>query len=325
MSIFTKDSTYGEVFSTPEFKEYIPFITPFFKPDNEQACKMKLSAMREGGGIAEAKGLNRLYDLIKEGRQVLYNVYSDEEIKKEPSKARTVLFHLPAKEQKSKKFALVCAGGGYNIVCTPSESLPVAEKLNEMGYTAFVLNYRCGKGITQPTPNNDLANALRFIIKNKEKFGVCEEGYSVTGFSAGAHLVSAIGTDNLGYKYHNLPKPGLVCLAYPVITMGEMTHMGSREFLFGIENKNNEELIDKYSTEKHVTADYPPCFVWQCDKDSLVPIENSKLMAKALEKAGVPYIYETYDSDVHGWGIAYLEDAEGWVERAVELWEKESV
>ena len=83
-------------------------------------------------------------------------------------------------------------------------------------------------------------------------------------------------------------------------------------------------MIEAYSIEKHVTPGYPPVFLWQCSRDSLVPIANSQMMAKALEENGVPFVYETYDSDVHGWGFALGEEAEGWVDRATDFWEKQS-
>lgn len=322
MDCFTKDSTFSDMFQRPEFKEFVPYIISFFPPTNEKACAMKFSAMSEGGGESMANGLNRLLEVCKTQQKVMYHVYDKNQIQADPTKDRTVLFHFPC--SKSKKFVLICAGGGYNIVCSTTEAFPAAARINELGYSAFVLNYRCGKGITQPEPMNDVANALRFIIENKNDFGVEESSYAILGYSAGAHLVSTVGTDNIGYKSLSLPKPGAIILAYPVITMGEKTHMGSREFLFGEKDKDNEELIEKYSTEKHVTKDYPPVFLWQCEKDSLVPIDNSQMMSEALKKAGVPYIYETYDSDVHGWGIAYKEAAEGWVDRSIEFWIKNS-
>ena len=55
-------------------------------------------------------------------------------------------------------------------------------------------------------------------------------------FSAGAHLAGSFGIQNIGYGKYHLPKPGVMFLGYPVITMGEMAHAGSRENFLGKEN-----------------------------------------------------------------------------------------
>ncbi len=320
MNVFTKDTTWKEVFDTPEFSPYIPYIAMFYDPAAPRRMEnLTLSCFGEVGGRGTAYGFNRLLENLKSGRKIVFPLSEADEKGK-----AAVLFHFPAIQKKSRKFALVLAGGGYRFVCSASESFPIAARLSELGYESFVLHYRCGEGYYAPAPLDDLSCAVRFILDNRELFGVDTEGYSVIGLSAGAHLVATLGTDNLGYPARNLPKPGMIGLAYPVITMGDLSHSGSREALFGPDHKEDPAMIEAYSIEKHVTPGYPPVFLWQCSRDSLVPIANSQMMAKALEENGVPFVYETYDSDVHGWGFALGEEAEGWVDRATDFWEKQS-
>lgn len=318
MDVFTKDTTWKEIYDTPEFAEYLPYLAMFYDPSAPRRMEqLTLSCFGESGGRSTAYGFNRLLEILKSGEEAVFPLSETDENGK-----AAILFRFPVKNKS--KFALVLAGGGYRFVCSASEGFPVAARLNELGYNAFVLNYRCGEGYSAPAPQDDLAAALRFILENREKFNVSAQGYAVIGFSAGAHLVATLGTDNLGYKTRSLPKPGLIGLAYPVITMGDLSHYGSREALFGEEKKDDPKMIECYSVEKHVTSDYPPVFLWQCSRDSLVPVENSQMMAQALAAAGVPYIYETYDSDVHGWGYGLGEAVEGWVDRAADFWKKQS-
>ena len=64
------------------------------------------------------------------------------------------------------------------------------------------------------------------------------------------------------------------------------------------------------SLEKHVTADTPPCFLWQTATDESVPVENSYLFAKACKEAGVPYAHHVFSDGVHGMSVA----TEDWLE-----------
>lgn len=49
------------------------------------------------------------------------------------------------RDGKKHPFAIVCLGGGYSMVCSFLEGVPYANRLNERGYSAFVLHYRCRK------------------------------------------------------------------------------------------------------------------------------------------------------------------------------------
>ena len=54
-------------------------------------------------------------------------------------------------------------------------------------------------------------------------------------------------------------RPDLMVLIYPVITMGEFTHNGSKTNLLG--DEPTPELVKLYSNELHVTAETPPTFL----------------------------------------------------------------
>ena len=132
------------------------------------------------------------------------------------------------KDGKRHPVAIICPGGGYRRVCSFVEGLPFARKLNAMGYSAVVVHYRCGKKNPYPVPQEDLARAIRYVMDHKDRWNLEMENYSLWGASAGGHLAASFGTDAMGYKKYNLPKPGTLILTYPVVTMGDKTHMGSR-------------------------------------------------------------------------------------------------
>lgn len=163
---------------------------------------------------------------------------------------------------------------------------------------------------------------VKYIISHAEELGVDPECYAVAGFSAGGHLAACFGTRSVGWARYGIPAPKAVFLGYPVVSMKEFGHSDSRANLLGAENVNDERLLKLYSVEEKITPDYPATFVWQCLKDATVPIENTRQLVTALRANGVRHIYEVFDSDAHGWGAGDDTLADGWVSRAVQLWQQ---
>ena len=268
-----------------------------------------------------ADGMNFLVDMSNK-QKVFYSFWAESELKSDKEKRKTGLAAFL--QSHESKFVVVCAGGGYGSVATMQEAFPVAKALYEKGYHVFVLQYRCGKAAKAPNPLEDLANAIQFILVHEQEFKIDISDYAIVGFSAGGHLVAEFGTENLGYKHYSLPKPGILILGYPVITMLKYTHLGSRDNFLGKEDREDAEVQERFSVECHISKDYPKTYVWQCDHDNTVPIKNTELLVEAFEKNCVPYRYETFHSDAHGWGLGNHTKAEGWLNRAVDYWRNEA-
>ena len=155
----------------------------------------------------------------------------------------------------------------------------------------------------------DAARAIRTVRTNAKKWNIDPEKIGIMGSSAGGHLASTMithfdkGNPNASDpvdRASSRPNVGILC--YPVITMGEFTHQGSKRNLLG---KNpSKELTDLLSSEKQVRKDTPPTFVWHTAEDRPVPVENSMLFASALRKAAVPFALHIYQKGRHGIGLA---------------------
>lgn len=137
------------------------------------------------------------------------------------------------RDGKKHPFAVICPGGGYSMVCSFVEGMPFAKRLNEMGYSAFVVYYRTKDRARFPGPQDDLARAVKEILHRAEEWNLDTRGYSVWGASAGGHLAASFGTESMGYRKYGLPKPAALVLTYPVITMSDLTHPGTRANLLG--------------------------------------------------------------------------------------------
>ena len=123
----------------------------------------------------------------------------------------------------------------------------------------------------------------------------------------------------MGYVKYGLPKPGALILVYPVVTMGEKTHAGSRNYHIGA--YASQEYINLTSIEKQVTQAYPPTFLWWGDCDGTVDPDNSRMLQTALEAQHIPCLCREYTGVDHGIGIGKGLPCEGWFEDAVAFWD----
>jgi len=145
----------------------------------------------------------------------------------------------------------------------------------------------------------------------------------IIGSSAGGHLAATLLThfdagtaDSADLIERESSRPDLGILCYPVISLGEFTHQGSRRNLLG--DNPSPELVRNLSNELQVTPQTPPCFLWHTFEDKTVPVENSLLFACALRRAGVPFSLHIYEKGVHGLALGRPgKEAPPWAEQCV--------
>jgi acetyl esterase/lipase len=212
---------------------------------------------------------------------------------------------------------IVIPGGGYGFLATNHEGRQVANWLNAMGITAFVLKYRLGPRYHHPVELGDAQRAIRMVRSRAKEFGVLPDKIGVMGFSAGGHLASTTATHfDLGNPQATDPidrassRPDFAVLAYPVISFtAEYTHQGSRRNLIGENPK--PELVKELSSELHVTSQTPPTFLFSSTTDTVVPPENSVAFYLALHKASVPAELHIFENAPHGVGLDLADPSVG--------------
>lgn len=85
-----------------------------------------------------------------------------------------------------KGAVMVCPGGAF-MFRSGNEGAPVAERLAELGYQSFVVNYRV-RPYTMEEGSLDLARAIRYVRSHASDYGIAPEDIASVGFSAGGIL-----------------------------------------------------------------------------------------------------------------------------------------
>jgi acetyl esterase/lipase len=220
----------------------------------------------------------------------------------------TLTPYLPDPATATGAAMVICPGGGYAHLA-PHEGNDYALWLNQHGVTCFVLRYRLGSaGYHYPAEFQDVERAMRWVRAHAADYKIDANRIGIIGSSAGGHLASmalthfATGntnTDDPIEQQSSRPDLGILC--YAVITMGELTHAGSRDNLLG--PKPSNKLVKELSSELQVKTNTPPCFIWCTYEDKTVPMENSLMFAEALRKNHVPFDLHVYQNGRHGLGL----------------------
>lgn len=205
--------------------------------------------------------------------------------------AEATLTIYPASKPNGQAI-IACPGGGYAGIAVTHEGHDMAAWFNMQGITYAVLHYRMPFG-KHEIPLNDAHQAIRFMREHAGQWKIRQLG--IMGSSAGGHLASTAAT-------HSTEETRLdfQVLFYPVITMTDYTHQGSKNNLLGKQPSN--ELVNLYSNELQVNAQTPPAFIMHSSNDKTVPVNNSIRYYQAMLEQGISATMHLYPVGGHGWG-----------------------
>lgn len=232
---------------------------------------------------------------------------------------------LASNSHSNNTAVIICPGGGYGVLSHDKEGDKIAEWLNSIGISAFVLKYRLPSDLimTDKTigPLQDVQEAIRTVRRQAKDLKIDPNKIGIIGFSAGGHLASTASTHYSDVVYQSdktSARPDFAMLIYPVISMEDgITHNGSKENLLG---KNpSKALISKYSNEKQVTKNTPPTILIHATDDGAVPVENSINYYLALKANKVPAEMHIYENGGHGFGLGRFGTHLNWP-KACENW-----
>lgn len=230
--------------------------------------------------------INHMIDEVSDGKTIFFDFHTNEQKQQDANKRNTGLFFY--RGNPDAPFAIICPGGGFSYVGSLHEGFPLALEASKKGYNAFVIRYRIG---SEKWATEDLAEAIAFIFRNADRLKISTQDYSLWGGSAGARMAGSIALSGVSaYGGGNFPKPATVVIAY--------------------------------SGQSSYSRDFSPAFITVAANDGIVDINMVERRVENLKNAGVEVEYRRYESAGHGFGLGTGTDAEGWLDLAVNFWER---
>ena len=285
---YTTKSKIRDIIADPAFNGYGRLLFPIQRNYMQGASleTMNLSWYTNIRPEDFAAVVNHLWERASAGETIFYDVYAEEEKLADPAKRDTGLFLF--RGTPGGKVAILSAGGGFRYVGAMHDSFPHALALSRKGVNAFALIYRPGGD----SSCEDLARAVAFVHENADALQLDVRGYSLWGGSAGARtaaIVGALGTARFGEK--DYPRPAAVVMQYT-------------------------GFADIYGNE-------PPTYGCAGANDGAGLRRTMRERTEAIRRNGTDAEFEVFDGVAHGFGLGTGTAAEGWIDRAVQFWERQ--
>jgi acetyl esterase/lipase len=191
------------------------------------------------------------------------------------------------------------SGGWVSNYRPPQQAATQFKDLLDKGFTLIAVRHGSSPKYLIPEIVSDVRRAVRFIRYNAKQWGVDPNRLGVFGGSAGGHLALVLGTasdDGDPNAKEDFMKESdrvaSVVAYFPPVDLRPLARglnpppTGRTLDRFPALNFEKEKAAD-YSPIVHVSPDDPPTLLIHGDKDSLVPVNNSKVIHEAFQKNNV--------------------------------------
>ncbi len=290
---FNAKNTIEDVLNYPGFKQFSNILMPNTKQSDLAVHLDELqNIMSIHHNITTdntLESLDYLAEKIENKQRVFFPIYSKEDIKADPSLSDTGLYFFRGDE--NAPFAIILPGG-YSYRSTIHEGLPIAMRVANSGFNAFVLSYRSGNLIKG---SKDLITAINFIKNNADKLKVRKDKYSLWGAAVGAQLIINVtqNSDKGELKGTLQEKPVANIFSYP---------------------------LSYYPSENDV-----PTVIVVGDQDRIVNKTILKSSINNLNKMGIESKFILIPRLQHGFGVGFDPNSSvsiNWIGRATSFWEE---
>ncbi len=191
---------------------------------------------------------------------------------------------------------LVVHGGAWRMG-TRAQLSGIAQQLAQEGFSAVAISYRLAPQDKFPAQIEDCKAAVRWMRTHADELKLDPERIGGFGYSAGAHLVTLLGTTDVQDGLEGVDDPKLQPSTRLQAVVGGGTPCDFRDmppdyrwlsFWLG---GTRGELAEQYrlaSPASFVTADDPPMFFFHGENDDLVPITQPQGMCQIMQHVHVP-------------------------------------
>lgn len=206
--------------------------------------------------------------------------------------------YLPAGRDSNLRSpaVVIIHGGGWTAgKRNASRERNIGTTLARHGYVGMSIDYLLATPEKPSWPQNvyDCKTAVRWLRANAERLQIDPDYIGAIGGSAGGHLTALIAVTG---NEDTLDPPGpfsehscAIQCAIPLYGVGEVRDSPSALAMLGKTQAQAPNLYRQASPIQHIDKGDPPFLILHGTADKTVPVEQSRLLAVALEKASVSH------------------------------------
>ncbi len=213
-------------------------------------------------------------------------------------------FNMAAENQKNKLPCFVFVQGSAWFQQYLYGQVTNLAKLAERGFVCAIVEYRHSGIAPFPAPVIDARNAVRYLRKNAERYGIDPEKMVLAGDSSGGHVAMFAGilhndeTEENAFRGISGEVKGLVDYYGSVSVMlpdgnpstinHHMPDSPEGREAGGVNLLERDDLRRAMSVEENITADteIAPTLIFHGTKDRTVNCKESVLLYNAMKRAG---------------------------------------
>ena len=228
--------------------------------------------------------------------------------------------YVPRKAQEARPVVVWIHGGAWR---QGSKNNCPAVPLVNRGFVVASINYRLSSHAVFPAQINDCKAAIRWLRANAKLYGIDADRIGAWGSSAGGHLVALLGTsgdvqdlEGDPGDYSNADRSSrvqavcdwfgptdLLLMNKQAGELGRMDHDAAdspESMLLGSPLQESADKAKRAGPITYVTSDDPPFLIVHGDQDSLVPWQQSQMLADSLREVNCNVTLKIVPGAGHG-------------------------
>ena len=199
--------------------------------------------------------------------------------------------------------------------------LPIIEK----GYAVASVDYRLTPVAPFPANVHDIKAAIRYLRAHADLYGYEQDGFVISGSSAGGHLAALVGVSNgqnelegtVGEHLDESSDISTIVDFYGASNLttilnqstphGLSVRVPALELLIGGHPDDLPEMAKLASPVFHVDRNDPPLLLIHGDQDPQMPINQAHELHGVYKSLGLPVQFEVIHGGAHG-GDAFFDE-----------------
>jgi acetyl esterase/lipase len=196
---------------------------------------------------------------------------------------------------------VVVVHGGAWISGNKRDMAPIAAAIAKAGMAAASIEYRLAPKDRWPAQIEDCRAAVRFLRTKAGDYGLAKDRFGSCGASAGGHLALLLGmlpeeTPDAAAEEAAEATSTRTQAVFNIFGPTDMANDFAPNLrdmlsnaLLGKPFDQAGDFVAQFSPVTYVSASAPPVFTLHGDADSLVPVQQSRRLDEAMQKAGAKH------------------------------------